>query len=116
MLYCNRLHLDRIILISQDREEFFISVPEYVGEYWDWLQGRVKKTDQFMTIHTWGPLNIRCVSDVDTLMRVLMCITITARESSSKGDFGLKRESGSKWDWKKDSKGDSKGDANGDTR
>lgn len=52
----NLRHYSRI-LISQDRDQIFITLAQYKGDYLDYLQGKPATSEAFLRMFLFGPYN-----------------------------------------------------------
>ncbi|GAA88048.1 hypothetical protein AKAW_06162 [Aspergillus luchuensis IFO 4308] len=68
------------IIISQDRQEIYISVAKYDDNYIAYLQTRNNQSNPFMTMHQFGPWNTHSAAAMRELGPILLAISLRARE------------------------------------
>ncbi|KAL4954515.1 hypothetical protein BDW69DRAFT_205141 [Aspergillus filifer] len=78
----------RRIHISQDRHQIFILVPEYNSDYVAYLNDPSQDSDTFMTVHEFGPFDIREHGHMKQLGPILFAIALRA-EADLKAEKAL---------------------------
>ncbi|PLB33630.1 uncharacterized protein BDW47DRAFT_90801 [Aspergillus candidus] len=66
-------------IISQDRQEIYISVAKYSNDYINYLQTGDMSSDPFMVMHQFGPWNINDASAMSKLGPILLAISLSAQ-------------------------------------
>ncbi|KAL4792664.1 hypothetical protein BDV19DRAFT_368231 [Aspergillus venezuelensis] len=78
----------RRIHISQDRHQIFIIVPQYNNDYVAYLNDPNQDSDAFMTVHEYGPFDIRERSHMKQLGKIVFAVALRA-EADLKADKAL---------------------------
>ncbi|KAE8155174.1 hypothetical protein BDV25DRAFT_126095 [Aspergillus avenaceus] len=67
------------IIISQDRQEIYISVAEYSADYIHYLQTGDIRNNTFMVMHEFGPWNTNSAGSMAELGPILLAISLNAQ-------------------------------------
>ena len=67
------------IIISQDRQETYISVAKYNDDYINYLQTGDVSSDPFMMMYEFGPWNIDSPSAMAELGPIILAISLSAQ-------------------------------------
>ena len=67
----------RYVLVSQHRQEVYVSVAQYDDGYLKYMKGEDKDSDRsFLTMHCFGPWDILYYKHIHQIARLLLDFTI----------------------------------------
>lgn len=85
IIYVPKLTTSRHLLISQDREEIYLTFAEYDDAYVDYIKQRSNPSEKLslMSMREFGPWKIESREDMEHLSRFLLAFTLRANDDAA---------------------------------